>query len=494
MSTQLLQIHPKDNVVVALSTFARGSELDFRGEKYTLSAEIPVGHKIALIPIPKGDHVIKYGHPIGRATASIEPGEWVHSHNLVTELAGMDGYNYTPEKAHRIPVRDDLEFEGFVRADGQVGIRNEIWIVPTVGCVNPIVRTLAQRAIPGDNIDDVFALPHPYGCSQVGQDLRTTQKLLAGLVHHPNAGGVLVCGLGCENNSIREFRKVLGDFDRERVLFLAAQEVEDEMETGNHLLRELMHYAGRTKRQTVPVSSLKIGLKCGGSDAFSGITANPLVGRVSDHIVSCGGSAVMTEVPEMFGAEGQLLNRCVDSQVFEKGVSMINTFKAYLLNHDCPITENPSPGNRAGGITTLEEKSLGNTQKSGRSPVSDILNVGERIVHNGLNLLQGPGNDGVAVTLLAATGAQLVLFTTGRGTPLGAPVPTIKIATTHDLALRKSNWIDFDAGGILDGIEPDILSRQLLNLTLDVTSGRIRTHSESFGCRDIALFKNGVTV
>lgn len=456
----LIRINPADNVAVDTET----------------------GHKQALCDISSGESVIKYGFCIGKATCDIKKGERVHTNNLKTALHQREEYSYEPVKISE-NKREPVMIEAYVRKDGSVGIRNEIWIIPTVGCVNGIARRLSE-------LTGAHFFTHPYGCSQLGGDHATTQKILRGLVMHPNAAGVLVLGLGCENNNIAEFKKVLGETDPERVKFLNAQDFEDDIAEGIRLIGELKEYADGFKRQPVPISKLKIGLKCGGSDGLSGITANPLIGRLSDRVISMGGTCVLTEVPEMFGAETILMNRCVSREVFDRTVSLINNFKDYFVNHGQEIYENPSPGNKAGGISTLEEKSLGCTQKGGASAVTDVLDYGDIAQKSGLNLLNGPGNDIVAVTNLTACGCQMVLFSTGRGTPLGAPVPTVKVATNSGLFSHKRPWIDFNAGGIING---ENLDDSFFDYVVGVANGE-ETANERNGYREIAIFKDGVTL
>ncbi|MBQ9964848.1 MAG: UxaA family hydrolase, partial [Clostridia bacterium] len=424
--------------------------------------------------------------PIGHATEDIQKGDHVHTHNVKTNLSGTLTYTYRYKDYGIQKQASDLTFQGYVRENGDVGIRNEIWIVNTVGCVNKIAQKLAE-------LTGAQYFVHPFGCSQLGDDQTTTQLILKGMVNHPNAAGVLVLGLGCENNNIAAFKEVLGEYDERRVKFLNCQEHEDEIAAGVALIEELKAYAATFKPQAVPISRLRIGLKCGGSDGFSGITANPLVGSLSDRVIAHGGSCVLTEVPEMFGAEHLLMERCENEAVFDKTVSLINDFKEYYARHNQVIYENPSPGNKAGGITTLEEKSLGCVQKGGLSPVVDVLNYGDRLTKNGLSLLNGPGNDIVAVTNLMAAGVHMVLFTTGRGTPLGGAVPTVKIATNHALAVNKKNWIDFDASPLLDGMSMDDLTDALLAYVLRVASGE-ETNNEKHGYREISIFKDGVTL
>ena len=441
------------------------------------------GHKYARCDIANGELIIKYGQPIGHATSDIKIGEHVHTHNVKTNLSGKLEYRYEPSEVHGEKVNSDLTFMGYVRKNGDVGIRNDIWIVNTVGCVNKVAEKLAA-------LTGAKAFSHPFGCSQLGDDQATTQAILRGMVNHPNAGGVLVLGLGCENNNIEVFKEILGEWDEERVKFLNTQDFDDDIAEGVRLINELKEYASSFKREKVHISRLRIGLKCGGSDGLSGITANPLVGRFCDRLVSFGGSCALTEVPEMFGAEHLLMNRCVDRETFEKTVLLINDFKAYYTRYNQVIYENPSPGNKKGGITTLEEKSLGCVQKGGLSPVVDVLDYGERIEKNGLSLLNGPGNDIVACTNLMAAGVHMILFTTGRGTPLGTSVPTVKIATNHSLAQRKSNWIDFDASPMLDGVDP---TDDLLSYVLRVADGE-KTKNEINGYEEISIFKDGVTL
>lgn len=441
------------------------------------------GHKYALVDIKEGENIIKYGNPIGHATCDIKMGEHVHTHNTKTNLSGNLEYTYKP-CFYDIPEEDkNRTFMGYVRENGEVGIRNEVWIVNTVGCVNKVAEAIAAAT-------GARSFPHPFGCSQMGDDQSTTQKVLAGMVNHPNAAGVLVLGLGCENNNIDVFKGVLGKWDDKRVKFLNCQDSSDEVADGIQIVKELQAYADTFKRTEVPVSKLKVGLKCGGSDGYSGITANPLVGRLSDKVIAMGGSCVLTEVPEMFGAEHLLMQRCESEEVFNKTVALINNFKDYYARHNQVIYENPSPGNKKGGITTLEEKSLGCIQKGGLSKVVDVLDYGDRLSKNGLSLLNGPGNDIVAITNLMAAGVHMVLFTTGRGTPVGSAVPTVKIATNHGLAERKANWIDFDASPTLDG---NPLTNELFEYILEVANGK-ETQNEMHGYREISIFKAGVTL
>ena len=436
------------------------------------------GHKYAIRPIAEGENVVKYGMPIGHAKTAIAPGEHVHTHNLASNLAGLLEYAYNPDFTP-LEIKTTRTFSGFLRPDGQAGIRNELWVIPTVGCVNDLARRLAD-AVGG------FALTHPYGCSQLGGDHECTANMLAAFAHHPNAGGVLVVGLGCENNTLESFKERLGDISKLNIRFLRAQDDGDEYARGLELLAELD--AARVKeRSELPVSMLRVGLKCGGSDGLSGLTANPLVGRFSDWLAAQGGTTVLTEVPEMFGAETLLMNRCVSREVFDKCVAMINGFKSYYERHGQPIDENPSPGNKAGGISTLEDKSLGCVQKGGSSPVVDVLEYGQRLRTPGLNLLAGPGNDLVAASVLAAAGCQLILFTTGRGTPFGTVVPTVKIATNTRLANAKPHWIDWDAQG-----RPD--TGEFVDFVLRVVSGDLQASNEKLSACEIAIFKDGVTL
>jgi len=451
-------------------------------ERDNVCVDLATGHKIALRAIPCGTPVIKYGFPIGSATRDIAKGERVHTENMKTGLGAILEYEYEPKYEQPEPM-EPFFIDAYVRENGDIGIRNDIWIVPTVGCVNSIAKQLADET-------GALCFAHPYGCSQLGDDMRITQLILRGLIKHPNAGGVLVLGLGCENNNIAEMQAVLGGWDEHRVRFLNAQDCEDELEEGRRIIGQLQKIAAGDKRQRVPASKLKIGLKCGGSDGFSGITANPVVGLATDALCAMGASAVLTEVPEMFGAEQVLFERCVSKEVFDKGVKLINNFKEYFRSHGQPVSENPSPGNKEGGITTLEEKSLGCVQKGGSAPVVDVLDYGETVQKSGLHLLNGPGNDIVSITNLAAAGCHMVLFTTGRGTPLGGAVPTLKIGTNDAISAKKPHWIDFNAFGFEN--RPQIASA-LLDLIGRVASGEM-TNNEKHGCREIAIFKDGVTL
>ncbi|PLS17704.1 altronate hydrolase [Bacillus sp. M6-12] len=494
-----IQIHPSDNVFVSLQDVKKGEQIKVNSVVIEVQEDIPSGHKMAASKIMNGSNVVKFGYPIGHATRDIVAGEHIHTHNMRTNLSGQLEYTYSPEgnKAFDAYEANIPTFLGYTRENGDVGVRNEIWIINTVGCINKTsenLAILAEKQIKIENIDGIQHFSHPYGCSQLGDDLKYTQKILADLIHHPNAGGVLVLGLGCENNYIDLFKNEIGDYNPNRVKFLSVQQVEDEMELGLELISELAEYASAFSREEVPVSKLKVGLKCGGSDGLSGITANPLVGAFSDMLVKVGGATVLTEVPEMFGAETILMDRAKDEAVFTKIVHLVNDFKQYFIKYEQPVYENPSPGNKKGGITTLEEKSLGCVQKGGFAPILDVLDYGERLRETGLHLLQGPGNDLVSVTALAAAGCQIVLFTTGRGTPFGGPVPTVKISTNTALAEHKKNWIDYNAGVLIGDEGMDNLSDHFFQYILDVASGKRITNNERFGFKEIAIFKDGVTM
>lgn len=492
---RILRINDSDNVAIALTDDVREGET-FEGVE--LRGDIARGHKFALCDIPRGGKVVKYGYPIGVATRDIAAGEWVHTHNLSTSLGDDLRYEYHPLEAEPAahPQTCRHKINGYLRRDGSMGIRNELWIIPTVGCVNGAASAIARRIANEcdmEHVDDVRAFTHSYGCSQLGEDHANTRRALAALARHPNAGGVLVLGLGCENNRIGALREEMGEFANARIRFLSAQDVSDEVEAGVEICRELIANMGRDIRQPLPLSLLKVGLKCGGSDGLSGITANPLVGLFSDWLVSCGGSTVLTEVPEMFGAETILMDRACDAQVFGDIVRLINDFKQYFRSYGQPIYENPSPGNKDGGITTLEEKSLGCVQKGGHAKVVGVLGYGQPLSRAGLNLLQAPGNDLVASTALALSGCQIVLFTTGRGTPFGTFAPTLKIATNTPLWLKKRNWMDFNAGEIVNDEPFESALRRLVLKVLDTANGQ-RTRQEENGAKEIAIFKTGVTL
>ncbi|MDR2804900.1 MAG: altronate dehydratase family protein [Dysgonamonadaceae bacterium] len=491
-----IKINPADNVAVALTDLHSGESIATGDSTITLVSEVPAGHKFALEAIPESGDVVKYGYPIGYARQAIAAGEWINEKTIKTHLSGLLDYEYHPQDVQLTIPNRHLTFKGYRRTNGEAGVRNEIWIIPTVGCVNGIVTALAERLrqeTQAKGVDAIVAYPHNYGCSQLGDDHENTRKILRDMVRHPNAGGVLIVGLGCENNQLSAFREMLGDYDPARVRFIETQKVADELEEGMTLLREIYDVASQDIREDLPVSELKIGLKCGGSDGFSGITANPLLGVFSDFLIAQGGSTVLTEVPEMFGAETLLMNRCINEAVFDKTVHLINDFKDYFMQNNQPVYENPSPGNKAGGISTLEEKSLGCTQKCGQSLVQDVLKYGDRIQTKGLNLLSAPGNDLVAATALAASGCHIVLFTTGRGTPFGTFVPTVKVSTHSDLYRRKPGWIDFNAGTIVENETLDAVKEKFINFVLQVASGN-EVNNEKKGFREIAIFKTGVTL
>ncbi|MFP4957373.1 altronate dehydratase family protein [Bacillus subtilis] len=493
-----IKIHKQDNVLLALRDIQKGERLHADGVSIEVKDDIKRGHKIALQSIKENDSIIKYGSPIGHASQDISIGEHIHVHNTKTNLSDIQSYSYTPRFDENPYSNENRMFKGFRRENGDAGVRNELWIVPTVGCVNGIAEKMLQRFVreTGDiaPFDNVLVLKHQYGCSQLGDDHENTKQILLNAIRHPNAGGVLVLGLGCENNELARMKEALQDVNLERVKFLESQSVTDEMEAGVALLKEIHEAAKGDKREDIPLSELKIGLKCGGSDGFSGITANPLLGRFSDYLIAQGGSTVLTEVPEMFGAETILMQRAANEEVFHKIVDLINDFKQYFIKHDQPVYENPSPGNKAGGISTLEDKSLGCTQKAGISPVTDVLKYGEVLKTKGLTLLSAPGNDLIASSALAAAGCQIVLFTTGRGTPFGTFVPTVKVATNTELYEAKPHWIDFNAGLLAeDDVHEEYVLREFIHYMIEVASGQLVNHEKN-DFRELAIFKSGVTL
>ncbi len=499
-----IKINPADNVAVAIVPLKAGETVNVEGIDITTTSEVPAGHKLLLQDLKAGEDIIKYGYPIGHLKEDHKKGDFIYDANIKTNLAGLLDYTYQPVSADALTnpayeewfPKEQLTFKGYRRKNGDVGIRNELWIVPTVGCVNGIVNQLKTQLEQekGSEKLRIVAFPHNYGCSQLSDDHENTRKILRDLVLHPNAGAVLVVGLGCENNQPDKFAELLGDYDKERIRFMVSQKVVgDEVEEGMKILRELYAIAEKDERTEIPLSELRVGLKCGGSDGFSGITANPLLGVFSDFIVSQGGTTVLTEVPEMFGAETILMNRCKTPELFNQTVSLVNDFKQYFLSHGEPVGENPSPGNKAGGISTLEEKALGCTQKCGKSAVCGVLQYGERLQVKGLNLLSAPGNDLVASTALASAGCHIVLFTTGRGTPFGTFVPTMKVSTNSNLAQNKPTWIDFNAGSIVEGDSMKDVFQRFMKKVISIANGE-PTWNEKKNYQEIAIFKNGVTL
>jgi len=490
---EYLIINKNDNVAIALKDLQKGAEMC----SVLLKESISRGHKFALKEIKKGENVVKYGYPIGHATKNILPGEHVHSHNIETNLGGELEYKYDPNLRELESVEKPIQVKVFKRKFGKVGIRNNLMIVPTVGCINSqaiAIKNAVEKFVDHKYVDSVIVATHPFGCSQLGDDHLNTVKILQSLVRHPNNGGVLVLGLGCENNQMSAFKESLGEYDSDRVKFLISQEVQDEVQSGIELCKELYENMKKDVRVDAPISEISIGLKCGGSDGLSGITANPLIGRISDYFVQNNASTVLSEVPEMFGAEQILMERAKDKKTFEKVVKLINNFKAYYTAHNQVCYENPSPGNKAGGITTLEDKSLGCVQKAGTSNVNDVLNCGDEIVSKGLNLLNGPGNDMIACTNLVSVGTHLILFSTGRGTPFGTVVPTVKVSTNSALATNKANWIDFNAGQIVDGVQFETITKDFVEYLIKVINGESKTRNEINGFEEISIFKDGVTL
>lgn len=514
MQRGFIKIAERDNVLISLSGMEKGMELEIAGKPMKIRNNVPPAHKIALEDIAEGELVFKYGYPIGKAIRNIRQGDWIHSHNMKTCLDGKKEYQYQEssnkvdsdivgkKSSESIPDGNNIPcFRGYRRSDGQVGIRNELWLIPTVGCINSVVERMAREAgkvfaneISAGKVDGIHAFTHPYGCSQLGDDLQNTQKILAGLAKNPNAAAVLIVGLGCENNRIEDMRDLLGTYGPERIRYLKLQDVDDDIESALKQISEMLEIIVSLNRDELPVSKLKIGLKCGGSDGFSGITANPLLGSFSDLLVTKGGTSILTEVPEMFGAEQILMDRAIDQNTFDAIVNLINGFKEYFIKNKEPVYENPSPGNKEGGITTLEEKSLGCIQKGGTSIVRGVSFYGEEVRGRGLQLLEAPGNDLVSTTALTAAGAQLILFTSGRGTPFGAAVPTVKIATNSSIYEKKPDWFDFNSGTLLSGKSIEELSSDLFNYILELASGNIRTKNEENNYREIAIFKKGITL
>ncbi|WP_207535803.1 UxaA family hydrolase [Desertivirga arenae] len=494
---EFIKIHSKDNVVIALKSFSVGDVIEVEGKRIIVISDVERGHKIATEDIASGSDIIKYGYPIGHAISDIKTGEHVHVQNVKTNLKDVFDYSYEPALLENLPhAFEGRTFNGYRRANGDVGIRNEIWIVPTVGCVNGIAEQIIREFKAEENptdLEGIEVFKHSYGCSQLGDDHENTRQILGDITLHPNAGGVLILGLGCENNKIDEFEASLGNYDKSRIKFLSSQSTSDEVEDAKALLKEIYEVVRQDKREPIPVSELKVGLKCGGSDGLSGITANPLLGYFSDWLISQGGTTILTEVPEMFGAETILMSRCVNEEVFDKTVHLINDFKQYFIDQKQPIYENPSPGNKAGGISTLEDKSLGCTQKGGIANVVDVLKYGERVKTKGLNLLSAPGNDLVATTALGASGCHIVLFTTGRGTPFGSFIPTLKISTNNELATKKPHWIDYNAGPLAEDKTFDEALKEFADKIIRVASGE-KAHHEKNGFREIAIFKTGVTL
>ncbi|WP_434999115.1 UxaA family hydrolase [Vibrio scophthalmi] len=494
---QFIKINAKDNVLVCLHSLVAGHTLDVDGQRITLTQDVDRGSKVALSQITAGEDIVKYGGSIGYATEDISVGEWVHTHNIKTKLSETDSYQYLPNFHSMKPSHlAERFFDGYQRSNGDVAIRNEIWVIPTVGCVNGIALQAVNRfkqRYPDLECDGIYLFPHNYGCSQLGDDHDNTKTILANMVNHPNAGGALIIGLGCENNQIGPFKEHVGEVDEQRIRFMIAQNEQDEVEVAMTHLEAIYQSVKQDKRTNISIGKLRVGLECGGSDGLSGITANPLLGEFSDYLIELGGTSVLTEVPEMFGAEHLLFERCIDRPTFDKAVSMVNDFKQYFIDHNQPIYENPSPGNKKGGISTLEDKSMGCTQKAGMSPVIGVLNYGERLTKPGLNLLSAPGNDAVATSALAASGCHIVLFTTGRGTPYGGFVPTIKLATNSELATNKPHWIDFNAGSLVEGVEMATLLEQFVDYVTAIASGT-PTNNERNDIRELAIFKSGVTL
>ncbi|MCR5315114.1 MAG: altronate dehydratase family protein [Bacteroidaceae bacterium] len=491
-----IKINPADNVAVAIVPLSKGEQVNIDGQLITLNNDVPAGHKFLLKNLKKNEDVVKYGYPIGHLNEDHQAGDFVCDQHISTNLSGLLDYTYNPITINEEDIKEPSQdtFMGYRRKNGEVGVRNELWIVPTVGCVNGVCQQLKERMRSEVTDIRIVAFPHNYGCSQLSEDHENTRKVLRDLVLHPNAGAVLIVGLGCENNQPDKFEELLGNYDHERIRLMVTQRIAgDEIEEGMRILRELHELMRHDTRTAIPLSELRVGLKCGGSDGFSGITANPLLGVFSDYIVRQGGTTVLTEVPEMFGAETILMNRCKNRDLFEQTVKLINDFKAYFLSHGEPVGENPSPGNKAGGISTLEEKALGCTQKCGKSAVCGVIDYGERLTTRGLNLLSAPGNDLVASTALAAAGCHIVLFTTGRGTPFGTFVPTMKISTNSQLAHNKPTWIDFNAGTLVENIPMDLVFGEFKKKVISIASGE-PTWNEKKDYQEIAIFKTGVTL
>lgn len=488
----LLRLHPKDNVALALRPLPSGARVSVEGISLFTRDPIPYGHKVALVSIPKGGRIIKYGYPIGRAVRSISPGEHVHVHN--TESGRAHGDTARPvirEESSLIPRFPQDTFLGFRRQDGRVGVRNHVLVMASVHCVNGGVERIG-REVPG-----VVALPHIYGCSQLGEDLAQTRRVLEGYVSHPNVGATLIVGLGCEALPTRELVDGLRDRGY-RVELLLLQEIGGSraaVRKGKELAAELLGEVGKLRPEPVPLSELVVGVECGGSDAWSGVTANPAVGAIADALVAHGGTVILSEVTEFIGAEHILAARAISPEVGKAILRAVARREGVAVEMGVDLRgAQPSPGNMEGGLTTIEEKSLGAIVKGGTTPVREFLGYGERPSARGLVVMDTSGNDLESVTGMVAGGAQVVLFTTGRGTPVGNPiVPVIKISSNTPLYERMRDDLDFDAGSILRGEPPTSVAARLAALLLEVAGGR-PTQAEVWGHREFAIEPRGPRV
>lgn len=496
-----IKLYPQDTVALATSELKKGQTVTVDGETITLLDDIPNAHKIALKDFETGEAVRKYDNIIGYASKPIKKGEWIHSHNEVTGLGKSKEYTYDFNPISIFPGESDKTFMGYDRADGGAGIRNHLAIISTVFCANGPLRKLARMAeakYPAtENFDGIIAFDQEFGCSQTGKDLVTTCKIIAGIAKNANFGGVLLVSNGCEMAIPSVLEQYMGDYDKKRIRTLTLQEVEDEFTAGMELIDEIMEEMKDDKRTPININRLHIAMNCGGSDGYSGITANTLLGTLCDTLVKEGAIMNMTEVPEMMGAEHILMNRAADKSIFDDIVKMMYDYDAYFARYGEKAADNPTQGNKAGGLTTLEEKSLGCIQKGGHCAVMEVLEYGERATKNGFVLVSGPGNDLAGVSGQIAAGAVLTIFTTGRGTPCGFAGPTFRLASNTALATRKSNWIDYDAGRLLTAKTPEeveALNKELYDAIMATVNGQYRTRTEENGYYILGALKDGVTL
>lgn len=501
-SSLIIQLHANDNVVVARTPIPCGTTLTIDHRTFVATQDIPPGHKVAVAEIASSSPVVKYGQIIGYASASIASGDWVHVHNLVAKRSEFN-YDFSTELCPA-PTPDRIRtFQGYKRTDGQFGTRNYVALISTVNCSATTARYVAAELAKTDltpfpNVDGIVPLVHKGGCAMSfgGEDHLQLNRTLAGFATHPNIAACLILGLGCETAQASHLQREhgliqlgshssLGNVDRPMIVNI--QEVGGVRKTVDHvvgILRDLLPAANDVRREPLPVSRLKVALECGGSDGNSGITANPALGVASDLLVAQGGTVILSETPEIYGAEQMLTKRAVNRSVGEKLLERIRWWEDYAQRHNASIDNNPSVGNKLGGLTTIFEKSLGAIAKAGTTPLQAVYRYAEPINEPGFVIMDSPGFDPASVTGKVASGAQIVVFTTGRGSCFGCkPSPTIKVATNTPMFNRMRDDMDIDAGRILDGTSVQAVGEEIFERIIATASGS-PTLSESQGIGD----------
>jgi altronate hydrolase/galactarate dehydratase len=486
-----IKLRADDNVVIALRALPAGTELE--GVSGALLAPVHPGHKIACKLIPAGENVVRYGQIIGQAKADIQPGEHVHSHNLGMEGHSLQDHEFASQNTPLAPIEAGRTFQGYRRADGRTGTRNYIGILTSVNCSGSVAQFVAEAAERNGlldrfpNVDGVVPIVHGTGCGMSGENegYAALFRTLSGYAQHPNFGGILLIGLGCEVMQVSDLvggRPIRSDGALRYMTIQQQGGTRRTIEKGLEELEGIAQIANKATRSPAPISDITVGMQCGGSDGYSGITANPALGYASDLLVRHGGTTILSETPEIYGAEHLLTSRAETASVGEKLLERVRWWEDYTARNGGEMDNNPSPGNKRGGLTTILEKSLGAVAKGGTAPLAGVYEFGEQVDRKGFVFMDSPGFDPCSVTGQVASGANLVVFTTGRGSVSGyKPTPCIKLATNSDMYGRMSEDMDLNCGDIVtDGVSIEEKGEELLELMIRVASGE-KTKSEQLG-------------